>query len=199
MPRLEPGPERESLGFVSEVLRSFEFLPTEYGFHCVRTEVTLVRYESQSIFIDIFHGRGSYEIGVHIGVLRDGGKQEQGFTLLEILRAENVPGLQGYAATTRDQVRRRVSSIATLVGDHCGGMLRGDPASIARARRARTEWSDNYIRQMDLLRTREQADRAWQDKDYAMVAQLYESLLRTEMTASEAKKLEYARKKLHRP
>ena len=60
---------RMQLGFSLEVLSAFQFLTQDYGFKCVKNDVTFVRYESESTFVNIYHGRRSYELGVEIGKL----------------------------------------------------------------------------------------------------------------------------------
>lgn len=63
MGRFEPGPGRERLGFEAAVVENFAFLK-EAGFECVRRECTFVRYESKRVFVNVYHGRGSFELGV---------------------------------------------------------------------------------------------------------------------------------------
>ena len=77
---------RIQLGFTSEVLSMFHFLIQDYGFKCVETDVTFVRYESESIFVNIYHGRRSYELGVEIGKLeKDEFIPESRYTIGEIM------------------------------------------------------------------------------------------------------------------
>jgi hypothetical protein len=54
--------------FKDAVLSNFEFLHT-YGLKPVEEDVTFVRYESDAAFVNVYHGRGSFEIGVEIGRL----------------------------------------------------------------------------------------------------------------------------------
>jgi hypothetical protein len=64
----KPGPGRAELGFREAVLSNFRFL-IDLGLHPVEEQVTLVRYESQAVFINIYHGRSSYALAVEIGRL----------------------------------------------------------------------------------------------------------------------------------
>lgn len=66
MPTTEPGSGRSELGFVQAVRSSFAFLE-KVGLQVVREESTLVRFESCNRFVNVFHGRGSYELGVDFG------------------------------------------------------------------------------------------------------------------------------------
>lgn len=196
IPHFKPGPERELLCFKEEALHAFDFLTKEYDFICVRTEITFIRYESQNVFVHIFHGRGSYEIGVEIGLLAICPSDEVYFTLADILHALGIPELPGYFAVDREQVQRRVRQVAELIREHMQLILHGDPSIFEHLRQSRAEWSDNYSKQIALRQVRENADRAWRARDYDQMITLYGSINMSELTRSEARKLDYARKKL---
>lgn len=53
--------------FAIEVLYHFHFLINDYKFKRLEANRTFVRYESKYIFVNIYHGRRSYELGVEIG------------------------------------------------------------------------------------------------------------------------------------
>jgi hypothetical protein len=65
-PRAVAGPERWRLSFAAVVSDEFAFL-LGLGFRVVEMNDTLVRYESDRRLVQVFHGRGSYELGVGIG------------------------------------------------------------------------------------------------------------------------------------
>src|SRR5687767_11892121 len=64
--KLEPGMDRWRLGFKEAVLANFGFLQ-QIGFKPVTEDVTFVRYESKTVFVNVYHGRASFEIGVEVG------------------------------------------------------------------------------------------------------------------------------------
>ena len=66
----EPGPERAQFGFKDAVLSSFKFLG-DFGLRRVEEKLTLVRYESSEVLLNVYHGRASYELGVEIGRLKE--------------------------------------------------------------------------------------------------------------------------------
>lgn len=72
MIRFEPGTDRSKLGFKEAVSANFKFL-RKFGFHRARAEATFIRYETvrfltkKKLFVNVYHGRGSYEMGVQIG------------------------------------------------------------------------------------------------------------------------------------
>src|SRR5438045_7554154 len=57
--------DRSALRFAEEVKARFSFLEA-LGFHCVRSEATLVRFESPKVSINVYHGRHSFEIDLEI-------------------------------------------------------------------------------------------------------------------------------------
>lgn len=66
----EPNSDRSQLRFEEAAISAFAFLTSErYGFRCVVSESTIVRYESDTVGVTIYHGRSSYEIGCEIGLL----------------------------------------------------------------------------------------------------------------------------------
>ena len=60
----EPSPNRDVLGFSRTVFQYFNFLCSDYGFQVTDQSATLVRFESNDVFINVYHGRASYELGV---------------------------------------------------------------------------------------------------------------------------------------
>lgn len=182
--RTEPNPDRSQLRFEEAVLSAFAFLTAPaYGFKCAASEVTLVRYESATAFVNIYHGRSSHEIGCEIGLIpeRDGialGHQsegehpEEGFTIWEIARLEGVPGIDDRTflqASTAERVEQLVPQLAQLVRTYASRAIRGDLAYNTSLREARTNWFENYMTDSRLERARADVARAWQTKNYAEV------------------------------
>jgi hypothetical protein len=64
----DPGKDRSQLGFADAVRSSFTFLRA-YGLIPVEENATFVRYESDAVFINVYHWLGSFEVGVEIGRL----------------------------------------------------------------------------------------------------------------------------------
>jgi hypothetical protein len=91
------------LGFVALATEAFAFL-LRLGFAVVRREGTLVRFESDSVFVNVYHGRSSYQVGLELGRV---GKDEL-YSLYEVLRAVAPSELQRAhrQATEREVLRR---------------------------------------------------------------------------------------------
>jgi len=197
MLKTEPGQERYKLGFREEVLSQFNYLITEYGFQCVKTEVTLVRYESQKVFINIYHGRASYELNVEIGLLINSFiLGEQNYTLTELVELEGAPNgtYQAYfQVSSQAGVKKFVPIIAKYVKEHAHNILIGDKSTFERLAQIRTQMSDKYLVKMTLDRVRPRAEEAWKDKRYREFVELYEPI-KNDISPTESKKLVYAKK-----
>jgi hypothetical protein len=206
MLHFEPGPDRSKLGFKEAALSSFDFL-RRYGFSCVRAEPTFVRYEStqtssgKRLFVNVYHGRGSYELGVEIGPC----DQDQATLTLPLIvewasgeKRENPDQQTIFQASTREGVNRFVPKLAELVQKYAKPFLKGDINDYQSAAEHVRRGSALYEKDMQLRRVREQADLAWHDKDYAQVVGLYEPF-EEDLSRSEGMRLEYAKKQLLRP
>lgn len=66
MLRTEPGSDRGKLGFKEAVLSNFDFLKS-FGLKPKQAGPTFVRYESKTTFVDVYHGRSSFEMGIDVG------------------------------------------------------------------------------------------------------------------------------------
>lgn len=198
--QFEPGPQRAALGFKEAVLASFGFLIKEYGFRCVRTDVTFVRYEAPSVFINIYHGRGSFELGFEIGLLIKNAKSERRFSLGDIIDMVDIrreTGYTFYQVSSRDGVQEFVPKLAVLVKNYAVPALKGDQPFFQRLEEFRSKQFASYVKEMDLERIRPKVQDAWRKKNYEQVVELYESV-RNYLTPLELQKLDYAKRQLSR-
>jgi hypothetical protein len=193
-----PNLNREELRFPETVLREFSFLEKQ-GFHDNQRSVTFVRYESSRVFVNVYHGRASYELNAEIGLLTASpDEKERAFSIGEILELISDQPKAAYAppqASTVEGVKQFVPELALLVKKHAGPALNGDSSFFAELSALRQTNSDAYLIEMKLKRIRQEVDKAWRTKDYARVLDLYEPL-QGSLTTVELKKLEYARKQL---
>jgi hypothetical protein len=200
MRRTEPGPERDRLGFAPAVVEAFAFLEEEYGFRRVATLVTYVRYESPKVFVNVFHGRASYELGVELGLRGPDPRQEDHYSLHEFLRFAAPPVSSQYKpfqVTRPETVATFVPVLADLLKSHAGPALVGDEkffselqAAVSRDRRA-------LGTEMRLGAIRDRAVEAWQLKEYARFVSLL-APVEPDLTDLERRKLAYARRRLQR-
>ena len=194
-------PERSARDdvFVAEVLSSFGFLISDYGFRCVTATPTHVRYESKHVFVNVYRDPVSFEIEVEIGRRHLIRAAERGFTLGEIMDSLSAREKEGYTfiqASTSERVRKFVPIMAEWTKRYASETLSGSRSSFLRALVSRERRADHEWEQMELSTVRARADRAWHRKDYRQIVELYSAVAPGDLTASEVKKLEYAKKRL---
>jgi len=199
---VEPGPNRDALGFEPAVLSSFDFLATD-GFRCVHSDSTTVRYEKRislglnGVFVSVHHGHGSFELSVWIGRKRPA---KYLVDVMEVVRwsgayeaeglGKNAPGFQ---VSSRENVEKLVARLAQLVSEYGGPFTRGDRKAFSDVlTRRRRGWQD-YEKEVQLRKMREEAEMAWHRKDLSHVVKLYRPFA-SDLKPFEVKRLEYARK-----
>jgi hypothetical protein len=199
MNKTVPHPRREELGFAEAVAGEFAFLE-EKGFRRTRSSATLVRYESERVFVNVYHGRASYELNVEIGLrTASPDEPERPFSIAEIIelrRGQHEKGFTPPQSTMPEGMQEFVSQLASMVERDAEPSLTGDALFFEQLSRFRVEKSDAYLRELKLKNARRAANAAWHDKDYARVIELYEPL-QAALTPAELKKLAYARKHLN--
>jgi|SRR5712671_315979 len=189
----EPSPERAKLGFRESVLSSFKFL-NDAGFRPVEQEMTLVRYESPEVFVNVYHGRASFELGVEIGRLKEPNNK---LTLYDIVAWAGVEKAEGFGhhvafqVSSCEGVHEFVPKLAALVEKHAAPFLRGDRAAFDSAFEIQSERAKDYAKSVNLSDVRRRVETAWQAKDYAQVVDLY-GPVRDDLTEVEAKRMAYA-------
>src|SRR5690349_15884302 len=173
-----PGPERARLGFVEEVLAAFDFLTSEYGFRIVEVEVTFVRYETAEVFVNIYHGRSSYELGVEVGCFAGMiDSFERKFWIGDFIDWAGARGETNFTfamASSPEKVKYWMPRLAALVRKYAGKALSGDALTFAQLLEVQTRVAHEYWKEHDLRRLKEEVHTAWQAKNYAKVVELYE-------------------------
>jgi hypothetical protein len=191
---------RSQLCFASEALSNFRFLIDDYDFTCTSVDTTLVRYESEFIFVHIYHGRRSYELNVEIGKLETSPDiQENGYTIGEIMDLFEVRSnlkFTFFQASNKTQVQRLLQKLAEYVQMYAKPILEGDYEIFKKLQILRQKKSDAFIKDMNLTKSREIAEIAWKEKNYSKVIEIYESI-KGDLSSIESKKLSYAMKQLH--
>jgi hypothetical protein len=188
--------DRGRLGFTERVTSSFSFLSEEYDFRVVKTEPTFVRYESSRVFVNIYHGRASFELGFEIGRLDGTGKEESAYTLsmiIEHMGAQKTTGYTSFQCSTGDSLKQCVPKLAGLVQNYASSFLTGDPGAYTQLLKTRSDIGERITKDYKLRAVREKAIEAWLSRDYAQVADLYESIFE-DLTPAEIKKLDYSKK-----
>ena len=195
-----PGPERARLGFADAATTQFRFLLDD-GFRQVELNDTLARYESPRRFVKVFHGRGSYELGVEIGrwIDVDDGVAEQVFPLREVIAVDLDPaqiGYRGTTATTPELVSKFLEQLAAWTRYYAHELLTDGDAAFDRLSAGHTARFTADQDEARASRLRARADQAWRERDFGTVANAYSEidmeLSTVELKASERGRLQYA-------
>lgn len=189
--------QRPALGFGASVESAFEFLG-EHGFTMRRREPTLVRFESDRLGIDVYHGRQSYEIGLVIGPARPGSGEDYPMSiLLDVVVPELAAGYRNYAALEPEAVRRGVSELARLFRLCIARGILAQRDLLERLAERSEQVVSDYAAEVLLSQTRRKVEAAWKVRDYAEVVELL-SPVEHLVGEVDRKKLRYARGKIGR-
>lgn len=187
--------DRAALAFPEVVCSEFDFL-IKNRFRCVRIEPTFVRYESDKIFINVYHGRTSYELGLEVGPLMTAVEPDLGYSFSALLSLAAPPE----AATYRNFIAKTPTALKTGVlllrekFQACGWeILRADPDIFVKLKAQRAQSSEAFAMEVRARQVRPKAEAAFRRKNYEEALRLYDSI-RSNLSAVELKKLEYARK-----
>jgi hypothetical protein len=195
---------RSDLGFAAEAAAQFHFLETSFGLVCVERGDTRVRWEAPSRFVDVFHGRQSFELGVHLGrwIEIRGERVEHWFSLNDFMVVLGVGSLEshGWAARERSLVARLLSELAIAAQRVAPEVLNNGDAVFENVSRMNAERSDAYLDDMHASRLRALAEDAWRRRDFQSVVYAYleisQDLKTVVLTPSERGRLDYARRAL---
>ena len=169
---------RDSLGFRRAATEAFQFLVELFGFSVVRQESTLVRYESQAAFVNVYHGRSSYEIGVEVGLLADPLKEEK-FMLADILETCGMPGAAGVrSASTAEELSQYLPELADLAKRYGVRAFRGEREFYLELRQTQTRLAHEFLLAQRLRRAQVIAAEAFERGDYARVVAVLKPLAR---------------------
>jgi len=191
----DPGPGRAELGFKEAVLSGFNFLAT-YGLRPVYEEITFIRFESAVVFVNVYHGRASFELGVEFGRLNNPDEKLSLYDVIAWAGAENAEGFGQHVVfqvSNRKGTQEFVPKLARLVQQYAVPFLRGDAGAYQAANELQSRRGDEYVKEVNLNPIRAKAEAAWRSKDYAQVAKLYSSM-RQDLSSVEAARLSYAAK-----
>ena len=174
------------LEFLPAARAAFEFLH-ERGFREKKYTETAVRFESPTVFVDVFRDPPSAALGLTLGRLG-----HDGYTLAEALVptcGEQVSHAR-FQATTPELLGAGLSRFAELLRTCCSSMLDGDSAAFVAvegpARMARS--SRTLDAQFHDVRRR--ANTAWSARDHTEALRLYREMMLA-LTGAERKRLEY--------
>jgi hypothetical protein len=190
----EDGSYREQLQFAKAIIAAFEQFMSNTGFHRVATTLVWVRYESAEMFLNVYHGRVSYEIDVEVGRRNvDRGYRYSLDDVLITLLGENHGQPTCLQASSASAVAACVDVAAGLVQRYYLPILRNDEGAWQRLEESTSQRNEAYTQAIVQEPVRKAADAAWDAKEYVRAAELYESI-GDGLNPVERKRLEYVRR-----
>jgi hypothetical protein len=177
-------------------LEAFDFV-TVIGFRCVRAVETFVRFESDRVFLNVYYGRRSREVGVELGRLEDE-DENRPFSAETILRSVDPEAADSYrppAAVSDRLLQSELHRLAEIIRQHGAGLLRGDLGEFERLEGTRQDAMKRLAAEVLASQTRPRAEKAFRERDFALAARLYESIEES-LAPVERKKLLYAKRHL---
>ena len=194
-----PVPRRRDFEFAALATDSFAFLP-DSGLALVEVDESRVRFASAQRFLNVYHGRDSYEVGVEVGrwIEVDDQVVEQLFPLVYLLAVQSgeteLDRIR--SATDRGQLERELVRLASLLKGNVATLLAEDNQIFDRMAELNALLSQRYTEGIRATRLRERAEEAWSRKDFATVALSYaemeQELPTAPLRASERARLKYA-------
>lgn len=193
-PKDDPG--RKQLGFAEAVVREFEFVEASYGFRRIEESITFVRYESDQIFLNVYHGRSSYEIGVELGKLvADPSVNRYGLSYVIAGLAPEYEGQTSFQATEPKTIAKCVAKAARIVESYCGPALAGDREAFQKIEEAARVEGERLLVRYKYGAIINRADHAWENKDRVRAAELYEEA-EPGLDTTRKRRLDYIRRKI---
>ncbi len=189
----EASNQREQLNFISDAKSAFQFLE-DYAYAVVDEKATFLRYEGVLGFVNIFHGRQSYEVGVEFGPPDN--PEEEVFFMGDLISLDNKSEAAGYfrpTADTPEAVEVHLKKQAQIFKDYGKRILNGDKTIWVDLQKEQSRRSIAYWRDVELRRARVNASQAFRSKRYQDYID-YLAAFEDKLTSSEKKKIEYARK-----
>jgi hypothetical protein len=202
MPHFPAQSGRDRLGFVDAVRRSFGFLTSDFGFTMITQTPTMVRFEGDRAVVQVFHGRSSYALGVEIGLKTPPQGREVRYSLRELVALRKKRGDVNYGEfqiSSAAKLPAFVEQLAELTRLVAVKALEGDREIFERLAEQQHREGRALTDASTAMSLRERAAKAWQNRDFTSVVEVYEalaSLETVEMKRSETARLEYAKRKL---
>jgi hypothetical protein len=117
--------DRSNLHFTTAVHRHFDFLTSGFGFRTVGESELCVRYEAESVFVEVYHGSYDFEIGVNFGRLSHKERFDFAF-FLKRFHSEVDQELSNHLADTTEKVDKVLEELAQLLRTYGVPIIKGE-------------------------------------------------------------------------
>lgn len=181
--------------FPDEAEKAFSFLK-DTGFRLVKREPTRLQFETAQVFVAIEWDLRSGELNALVGLQSPHDEEKDVFTLGDLLALEGVETRQWetpFQVADENKIISFLLKLAEAMQIHARAALSGDRQYFQKLRTFRSARAQAHMLDMTLRRVHSEVEEAWKRRDFAKVADLYQSV-EAHLTASEKAKLDYAKK-----
>lgn len=186
--------DRNVLEFQDAVKKYFVFLEDQYGFRCVFSDSYSVKYNSEKVYLNVYHERISYEIYFRIGMLPEDYNNPLKADVSDITRMSNkVSENIFYQAISKNEVYMAVENLANLVRMYAKDALNASIDYYEAILTSRMREQKEALLLQELKTAEEKAKIAWDNKDYKAVAEEYKQF-KEHLSSVQLKRLDYAEK-----
>ncbi len=189
------GWNRAGLKFAEKAISIFSFLINDFKFTCTIKNLNQVRFESDLVFIDIFHEERSCQIDINIGKT---GYESEGFSLpilIGLKESDKEKKYKRLMASTPKLVESELKTLKELLVEFGGEVLGGKVEIFSDLKRRFDAKQKEFAQEVDAQYIKPKADEAFRERDFQKAIKLYEKIF-DELSDVEIKKLEYAKKHL---
>jgi hypothetical protein len=186
---------KTDFGFQKMVIELFSWLE-DYGFSLIEEKSTIVKYEGRFGYVNVYHGRSSYEVGIEIGP--PGEEQKSNYSMSELIRLREYEKAKNYRnpiATSEQTMRTAIFAQAEKLMMYGQRVFKGESKVWQELKQQRQNWSKEYAMDIMQSQVRQEVENYFHKKDYKRVIELL-SRIEGRLTSVELKKLEYAKKKI---
>lgn len=180
--------------FRDRAQQAFSFLERA-GFRLVERTPARLDYETAQAFVTIEWDARSGELNVFVGPQPREGEVRNAFSLTDLLAMDGVDVPERkmpFQVAEENKLGPFLDKLANDTQTYAQPALVGDPTFYRRLKAFRNTQAQTYMRDMELRRIRNDADKAWQKRNFQRLIALYTSI-EDELSAAERAKLAYAK------
>lgn len=185
-----PEYERADLNFSNVVIEKFSFL-LGFGFVVYEVLPTIVYYQKDTIKIDIYHGRSSYEIG--LGITWHNSRYNLS-SFMAVADLQAAKAYRQFMASNLNEVIEGTTQLAELTRRYCGQVFQGDAEFFTQVEKIHESVMQKYWLEMRASQVRPKANEAFRLGEYLKAAELYQEV-EPVLSPSELKKLAIAKER----
>ena len=181
--------------FSDIVVKYFDFLVNQFGYSKKLISDTWIEYQSKQIsVVFVYDSRRSYEVSISLG---DEANVQNSvpfhFLCLAYGETEQVKQLSYFSSQQMSLIDNYLKNVSTFMQERMSSILMGNPDELNKVKTILLKESKMYTQSRRERISRENADKVWQQKDYARFLEITDqmSFILSEL---DKRKIEFAKK-----